>query len=66
MRILISNDDGIQAKGLEALVKAFCARKHTVIVSAPARQQSGMAHALLGYTRATMVGTTSCESVTAS
>ena len=46
MRILISNDDGIQAKGLEALVKAFCARKHTVIVSAPARQQSGMAHAL--------------------
>ena len=46
MRILISNDDGIQAKGLESLVKAFCARKHTVIVSAPARQQSGMAHAL--------------------
>ena len=46
MRILISNDDRIQAKGLEALVKAFCARKHTVIVSAPARQQSGMAHAL--------------------
>ena len=46
MRILISNDDGIQAKGLESLVKAFCARKHTVVVSAPARQQSGMAHAL--------------------
>ena len=34
MRILISNDDGIQAKGLESLVKAFCARKHTVVVSA--------------------------------
>lgn len=46
MRILISNDDGIQAKGLESLVKAFCAREHTVVVSAPARQQSGMAHAL--------------------
>ena len=37
MRILISNDDSIQAKGLESLVKAFCAREHTVVVSAPAR-----------------------------
>ena len=46
MRILISNDDGIQSQGLEALVRVFLAREHTVIVSAPARQQSGMAHAL--------------------
>lgn len=45
MRILISNDDGIEARGLEALVKALT-KEHTVIVSAPARQQSGMAHAL--------------------
>ena len=45
MRILFSNDDGIQAEGIRALVRAF-APHHEVIVAAPARQQSGMAHAL--------------------
>jgi len=45
LRILISNDDGIDSRGLEALVRAL-SPKHTVVVSAPARQQSGMAHAL--------------------
>jgi len=45
MRILIGNDDGIEAKGLEALV-AELAREHEVIVAAPLTQQSGMAHAL--------------------
>ncbi|WP_455048814.1 5'/3'-nucleotidase SurE [Mitsuokella sp.] len=46
MRILIANDDSVAAYGLEALVKAFLKNGHEVIVSAPARQQSGMAHAL--------------------
>ncbi len=45
MRILISNDDGIEAEGLEALVK-YLSSHHEVIVSAPFRQQSGMSHAL--------------------
>ncbi|SFH80160.1 5'/3'-nucleotidase SurE [Selenomonas ruminantium] len=43
MRILLSNDDGIEAKGIEALVKALY-KEHEVIVSAPMYQQSGMAH----------------------
>ena len=35
MRILISNDDGIFAPGLMALVRAFSAAGHTVYVAAP-------------------------------
>ena len=35
MRILISNDDGIFAPGLAALVHAFAAAGHTVYVAAP-------------------------------
>lgn len=45
MRILLSNDDGIKAVGIEALVKALH-QKHEVVVAAPMQQQSGMAHAL--------------------
>ena len=45
MRILISNDDGVQAEGIAALTRVLSAQ-HEVIVAAPARQQSGMAHAL--------------------
>ena len=45
MRILISNDDGIEAEGLEELVE-YLSSHHEVIVSAPFRQQSGMSHAL--------------------
>ncbi len=45
MRILLSNDDGIKAPGIEALVQALH-KEHEVIVSAPMRQQSGMSNAL--------------------
>jgi len=45
LTVLLSNDDGIRAEGLEALVKAFAPDWH-VVVSAPMHQQSGMAHAL--------------------
>ena len=45
MRILISNDDGIQSRGIEALVKVLC-HDHEVIVAAPAGQQSAKAHAI--------------------
>lgn len=50
MKILLSNDDGIQAPGLEALLKALTLR-HEVIVAAPAKQQSAMAHALSVQTK---------------
>ena len=45
MQILLSNDDGIHAEGLHALVKALRDR-HEVIVCAPMKEQSGMGHAL--------------------
>lgn len=45
MRILLANDDGIQAAGIEALVHVL-STKHEVVVAAPAKEQSGMAHAL--------------------
>ena len=45
MRILLSNDDGIKAAGIEALVRALH-KEHEVIVSAPMKQQSGMSNAL--------------------
>ena len=40
MQILISNDDGIFAPGLAALVRAFAAAGHTVYVAAPDSQRS--------------------------
>jgi len=42
---LLSNDDGIQAVGIKALVRALY-KEHEVIVSAPMKQQSGMSNAL--------------------
>ena len=45
MRILLSNDDGIGAKGLEALA-AEMATIATVIVVAPDREQSASSHSL--------------------
>ena len=45
MRILLSNDDGIKAAGIGALVRALH-KEHEVIVSAPMKQQSGMSNAL--------------------
>lgn len=45
MRILLSNDDGVKAAGIEALVQALY-KEHEVIVAAPMQQQSGMSNAL--------------------
>ncbi len=45
MRILVTNDDGIQALGLSTLVKTL-AKKHDVYVVAPYRQQSAKSHAI--------------------
>ena len=45
MNILITNDDGIYAPGLEALYKHLTAR-HSVAVIAPDREQSAIGHAI--------------------
>ncbi len=45
MRILLTNDDGVEAPGLRALAGALSA-DHEVVVAAPAEEQSGMAHAM--------------------
>lgn len=45
MKILLSNDDGIVAKGIWALASVL-SKTNQVIVAAPSRQQSGMSHAL--------------------
>ena len=46
MKILISNDDGIFAPGIAALVKAFSEARHEVIVCAPDSQRSAASQAL--------------------
>ena len=46
MRILISNDDGIFAPGLMALVRAFSAAGHTIYVAAPDSQRSAASHSM--------------------
>ena len=43
--ILITNDDGIQAKGMQALASALGPHGDVVVV-APDRAQSGMGHAV--------------------
>jgi 5'-nucleotidase len=45
MNILVSNDDGILAKGIEVLAEA-CAAVGTVTVVAPDREQSATSHSL--------------------
>ena len=45
MHILISNDDGIQAHGIQTLRRAL-EGEHTISVVAPERQQSAMGHAI--------------------
>lgn len=46
MKILISNDDGIFAPGIAALVRAFAAAGHEVCVCAPDSQRSAASHSL--------------------
>ena len=45
LRILLTNDDGVEAAGVEALVRVLSPH-HTVVVAAPAFEQSGMSHAI--------------------
>jgi len=45
MKILISNDDGIHAPGINALIDTLCA-EHELYIAAPAFQKSASSHAL--------------------
>lgn len=44
MKILISNDDGINALGLKTLVRELKLKGHEVLVSAPMKEESGTGH----------------------
>lgn len=45
MHILVVNDDGVHAPGLQALVRAL-SKEHTVTVSAPTEERSSVGHGL--------------------
>ena len=44
MRVLLTNDDGIAARGLRALADGMIAAGHSVSVCAPDRERSGASH----------------------
>ena len=46
MHILITNDDGYQAKGLSRLVKTLTEHGHRVSIAAPDRERSAASHAI--------------------
>lgn len=46
MRVLFTNDDGIAAPGLLALVETFSGAGHRVLVCAPDRQRSAASHSI--------------------
>ncbi len=48
MRVLITNDDGIESPGLAVLARAALAIDAEVVVAAPARDSSGASASLLG------------------
>jgi 5'-nucleotidase len=49
-RILVTNDDGVDAPGIRALARAARAEGHEVVVAAPAAEASGMSAALTAVT----------------
>ncbi|GAA2615640.1 5'/3'-nucleotidase SurE [Paractinoplanes durhamensis] len=50
MRVLITNDDGVDAPGIHALAAAVRGRGFEVVVAAPAAEASGMSAALTAVT----------------
>lgn len=46
MRILVTNDDGIDSEGIHTLARALAATEHEILVVAPARDWSGAGAAL--------------------
>lgn len=49
-RILVTNDDGVEAPGIRALAEAARAEGHSVVVAAPVEEASGMSAALTAVT----------------
>lgn len=50
MRVLISNDDGINAAGMRTLAKTLAEKGNEVYIIAPDKEQSAMGHALTLHT----------------
>ena len=50
MKVLVSNDDGIHARGLGNLCSALSSIGLEVLVCAPDRERSAASHALTMYT----------------
>lgn len=46
MNVLLSNDDGIQSPGIQAMYKALRDAGHEVLAVAPMQQQSGKSHSI--------------------
>jgi len=46
MKILLSNDDGIEAEGIHFLAKVLAEDGHKVLISAPHRERSGSGHSM--------------------
>jgi 5'-nucleotidase len=46
MRVLLCNDDGYRAEGLQTLARSLSARGHTVTIVAPEEECSGQSHAM--------------------
>lgn len=46
MRVLVTNDDGVEGPGVHALARAIAARGHDVIVVAPSGERSGSGGAI--------------------
>jgi len=57
MRILITNDDGIDYKGIHALIDAF-KKSHEVIAIAPEGERSGFSHSVTIFRPITYIGGT--------
>jgi 5'-nucleotidase len=49
MRVLVTNDDGIDSRGLSALANVAHAAGHEVVVAAPSHQYSGASASLVGH-----------------
>ena len=46
MRILLCNDDGYQAQGIQTLARVLKSQGHEVVVVAPSEERSGQSHAM--------------------
>jgi 5'-nucleotidase len=61
MRVLVTNDDGVEAPGVLALAEAIVAAGHDVVVVAPSGQRSGSAAAIGRLHRSGPVACTEVE-----